>query len=196
MQIHVGPFFLWCPMYKEIWKKIKGWPNYRVSNLGRVKSVDRIINKIRNGTVVHCHLKGKVIKPKPHGDGYCVVGLHRDGRSKNARVHRLVASAFIDNPLKLPFVLHNDDDTSNNCADNLSWGTHQDNMDDMVIRGRPHNGELKGSLHPLARLTERDIPVIRKRLRAGDIPTHIARDYGIGKNQIYKIRNGTAWSHV
>ena len=97
---------------KEIWKPIEDYENYMVSNLGRVKS----LNYRRTG-------KEKILKPFK-ARGYLVVDL-LDGTGKKGRktnfIHRLVAQAFIPNPLNLPEVNHIDEDKLNNCVDNLEW---------------------------------------------------------------------------
>lgn len=103
----------------EFWKPIKDYEDlYEVSNLGNIRSIDRVILD-KNG------LK-KIIKGKPHKltitqSGYISVGLYKNSKSKTYRVHRLVAEAFISNPMNLPQVNHIDEDKKNNCVDNLEW---------------------------------------------------------------------------
>ena len=75
--------------YKEIWKDIEGFEGlYQVSSFGRVKSL--------YGKKEH------ILKPGKRGAGYLFVVLCKDGKKKNILIHRLVASAFIPNPDKLP----------------------------------------------------------------------------------------------
>ena len=106
---------------KEIWKWIDGYKNmYQVSNLGRVRSVDRYVycevspNKLQ-------HIFGKVLKQGYNHKGYPIVYLSKDGKQKTITVHRLVAQTFIDNPLSLPQVNHKDGCKTNNCVKNLEW---------------------------------------------------------------------------
>lgn len=104
---------------EEKWKAIAGYEGYAVSNLGRVKSLK--------------YDKEKILKPYKHRDGYLFVYLYRNGKRKMFYVHRLVASAFIQNPEGFEQVNHKDENKTNNCVDNLefcnakynnNYGTH------------------------------------------------------------------------
>ena len=91
---------------KEIFKDIKGYPGYQISNLGRVWSIK-----------TQRYLKGTVSM-----SGYVYVHLTAaNGKHKKERLHRLVAIAFLDNPDDLPQVNHLDENKLNNCVDNLEW---------------------------------------------------------------------------
>ena len=92
---------------EEVWVDIEGYEGlYQISNLGRVWSVKSNI-----------YLKGGIIS------NYISVGLYKDRHYKNFHIHRLVAKAFIPNPLNLPQVNHKDEDKFNNRVDNLEWCT-------------------------------------------------------------------------
>ena len=105
----------------EIWKDIKGFEGlYQVSNFGRVKSLDKIVNGRNNKPVIK---KGKILKQVDLGQGYVVVCLRKELKNNQKFVHRLVAEAFIPNPNNLPQVNHKDENKKNNCVDNLEWCT-------------------------------------------------------------------------
>ena len=105
-------------MENEIWKDIEGYEGYyQVSNLGRVRSLDRMIGW-RFG--VKQFKKGTLLKPKKTR-GYDCVGLSINRHSSYKRIHRLVAIAFIPNPDNLPQINHKDNNPHNNKADNLEW---------------------------------------------------------------------------
>ena len=89
---------------EEIWRKIPGFEDYTVSNLGRV------MNK-----------HGRIMKQSNHKQGYKLIGLKKDKKLYGKQVHRLVALAFIPNPDNLPQVNHKDECKNNNCVDNLEW---------------------------------------------------------------------------
>ena len=96
----------------EIFKDIKGYPNYQISNYGR------IWNKKKQRYVAQNH----------NNRGYCQVWMYAiNGKRKHELVHRLVALAFITNPEKKPEVNHIDRDKTNNSIDNLEWVSHSEN---------------------------------------------------------------------
>lgn len=103
----------------ERWENIPGFERYQVSDHGRV----------RNGRT------GRILRPGAR-NGYQSVSLSREGRGHTFTIHRLVATAFIPNPNGLPYVLHGDDNPSNNHFKNLRWGNALDNARDRSSRGR------------------------------------------------------------
>ena len=117
----------------EVWKDIAGYEGkYQVSDLGRVRSLDRLVPAacaLSKGKQVVNYLRKGVIK-KPHiagKSGYQYVALSIGDKAKEYSVHRLVARAFIPNPDNLPEVNHKDENHLNNQADNLEWVTHIQN---------------------------------------------------------------------
>lgn len=102
---------------EEMWRKIKRFNDYEVSNLGRVRS-----NKLGK--------KGAILKPrKQTGDKpYAMVYLlGNDGKYRLVRIHRLVALAFCTKPSKCNIVNHIDGNKTNNVATNLEWTNHSGN---------------------------------------------------------------------
>ena len=70
----------------------------------------------------------KFLKPEKTETGYLRVNLCKDGVCKKYRIHRLVAEAYLPNPLNLPQVNHKDEDKSNNALPNLEWISPKDNI--------------------------------------------------------------------
>jgi hypothetical protein len=95
---------------EEIWKPIKDFENYEVSNMGRVKN-------IKTNRVLRNNIK----------DGYESVSLVGINIKKSFKVHRLVAIAFLENPENKTDVNHKDKNKLNNILDNLEWMTRKEN---------------------------------------------------------------------
>lgn len=105
----------------ERWLPVEDFPDYWISNKGRVWS----------------NLSGSFIEGSPTGRcGHIDVSLYREGLKYHRFIHRMVAEAFIPNPNNYRIVRHLDDCPSNNCVENLAWGTQKDNMGDAISNGR------------------------------------------------------------
>lgn len=126
---------------EEIWKDIENYEGlYQVSNLGKVRAYPNIK-----------HSEFKILK-QAIVSGYYIVCLRKNNKSKNFRVHRLVAEAFIPNPNNYPMVGHKDENNfktgngCNNCVDNLEWCTfkHNSNMPKYKERMSGSNNPMYG----------------------------------------------------
>lgn len=117
---------------EEIWKDIEGYEGlYQVSNLGRVKSLDKQ-KEMPNGAIYT--RKGKILRQYVDSTKkYWIVNLYKNHKQTTKYVHRLVALAFVPNPENKPQVSHKDErnlknaETCNNSADNLEWATSEEN---------------------------------------------------------------------
>lgn len=109
-------------LINERWETVKGFPNYEISTLGRLR------NK-----------HGRLLKPRLQNSGYYFYSLY-DGRGRDYQtqrtVHRLVAEHFIDNPTNLSDVNHIDGNKMNNSVSNLEWLSHSDNVKDSFAKER------------------------------------------------------------
>lgn len=105
-------------MDKEIWKSVPNYMGYEVSNLGRVRSLDRTSPKGYN-------VKGKVLNQYYGGGGYLQVGLNK----RPFYVHQLVAIAFLGHVPngRLIVVDHMDNNKLNNNLNNLQVVTQREN---------------------------------------------------------------------
>lgn len=123
---------------KEIWKDVQDYDGrYRVSNLGRVKSI-RTFKNVRNNTI---HVQSKVLKPQANNSGYLFVMLHKSGKYKHCYLHRLVAEAFILNPNRFPTVNHIDGNKENNKVTNLEWASYSANNKHAYNCGLTHSNK-------------------------------------------------------
>jgi hypothetical protein len=163
----------------ETWRPIVWAPNYLVSSWGQIQGPRALL------------------QPAPD-NGYPLVSIVVGQKTKTARVHKLVANAFLGPP---PFVgalvAHNDGDTSNCRIDNLRWASGLENQRDR----QRHGTRVCGSAVEGAKLVEADIPVIRSRIASGERYPSIARDFGVSistislikKNKTWRSATGAAW---
>jgi hypothetical protein len=115
----------------EIWKTIKGFENYQVSNFGRVKSLEK---KTKFG----CSFKTYpeiILKNWIDKKGYHYVDLRNNNLRKRFLVHRLVGICFLENKQNKPQINHIDGVKSNNYLYNLEWNTAKENLKHAVDIG-------------------------------------------------------------
>lgn len=180
-------------MNKEIWKSIEGWSSYEVSSQGRVKSLRRTADIFVNGVWKKRTVPERILKPSKNSKlGHLRVDLQENTRKWKIGVHQLVALTFIPNPKNFPFVLHDDGNPANNCVVNLKWGTAMQNTDD---RHR-HGTTSRGSHRPAAKLTETDIPLIRRMILRGIEDAVIGEQFRVSGATINSIRHGKTWKHI
>jgi hypothetical protein len=162
---------------KEIWKDIPGYKGkYQASNIGRIRNIQ----------------KGNIVMGGINKQGYrntFLVGL--DGKIKNCRCHRLIASAFIPNPKNKPYINHIDGNKLNNNVDNLEWCTPAENDRHAAKLGLKPHGE--GS--HFAKLTSEEVEAIK---RIGDmLPSRkVAKMFGISKTNVLDIRKERIWKSL
>lgn len=134
----------------ENWKDIKGYEGlYLVSNIGRVKSLPRTIQKSDGRTQP---VFEKILTPSTDKDGYKITTLFKGKKRKMLKVHRVVAEAFITNLENKPQVNHINGIKDDNRIENLEWSTISENRQHAYDNGL-QNGALVGvvgSNHPTA----------------------------------------------
>lgn len=172
---------------EEIWKDVQGYEGYyQVSNLGRVKSLQRTANKkngvrlVRERFMCFCRLKR----------GYLTVTLSKNRKTDVILVHRLVCQAF--KPINEYFeVNHINAKPYDNRIENLEWVTGLENKRHAKSMGL----NPKGETHGMVKLTKEQVLMIKyghKDIMQKDI----AKLYSITPSQVCRIRKGLKWSHI
>lgn len=171
------PLILWVFNYMEIWRLINDYPNYEVSNLGRVKSMK--------------FEKERILKPELLKDGYLRVKIYNDVKKNKFLVHRLVADCFIENKEKKKQINHKNGIKTDNSVSNIEWVTPSENMTHSYILKL--NYSKLGEEHPMSKLTKKDVINIRKKKYS---IKKEAEFYNVCIGTINKIRAKTIWKHI
>lgn len=160
-------------MSNEIWREVSDTPGYEVSNLGRVRSVDRdftVKNQSTKTTTIR--LPGRILRPQKMGKNYRMVWAA--GRSR--KIHRLVAEAFLPNPNQLPEVNHINGDKNDNRVENLEWCTTRENAIHAYLLGLRQR-----------KFTPEQIRAIRAAVANGTPSKTIAQEHGVSPKSINAI---------
>ncbi len=172
----------------ERWKKIKEYPNYAISDWGRVKRIAKDNNgQDRNAKI------GKILKSAIVTGGYKQIGLFADGERKGFLIHKLVAHYFIGSCPKEKELNHKDADKENNYYGNLEYITHSENMKHAAKNGLMRWGEL----HPNTQLVKKQVLKIRRLYNTGNYKQkELARKFNVSCYVIYKIVRNKTWKHL
>ncbi len=115
---------------KEIWKNVEEYEGYyQISNLGRVRSLKRVIV---TGQGITKPLKERLLINTTSGTGYYYVSLAKDGKKEKRFIHHLVLESFHRKKIKNEQGRHLDGNKLNNKSSNLKWGTQRDNEKDKI----------------------------------------------------------------
>jgi hypothetical protein len=159
--------------FMEVWKKIKGFENYEVSNYGNIRRM---------------YLKGYKYRKPVIQKGYCSINfvLNKTG-FKKIQIHRLVAEAFIENNENKKCINHINGIKNDNRVDNLEWCTHSENeKHSFGVLGKISNGIIKRKI-PLD-----EIEKIKILYNSGMTQKKIAILYNVNQSTIsYLVNNKT-----
>lgn len=177
---------------KEFWKPIKNYEGYyKVSNLGRIRSLDRKV------TVWFGKRKyiGTFVNGEINRDGYNRVQLNvaEKGLRERFYVHRLVAEAFIPNLENKPFINHKDGNKLNNSIENLEWCTSQENHQHEYETGLGARGERQWK----HKLNEEQVLNIRRYYEEMILTkSEIARLFNISIQNVCDIIKRKTWKFI
>ena len=177
----------------EVWKDIKGYEGiYQVSDLGRVKSLER---EIMRSDGKPTYQKECILKPKIDR-GYYRVGLRLEGIKKHFAVHRLVALSFnIPNPENKRTVDHKNEDKLDNRLENLRWATQKEQIGYAMATGtfKIKRGEKVGG----SKLTEKQVLEIREKYVPRKYSQYkLAKEYGVNVMTVSDIILRKTWQHI
>lgn len=180
----------------EKWVNIEGYEGiYQITRSGKVRSLDKVVNCYPKTKRT---VKGRTLKPILGKIGYYYFQLSNNKSVRKSKyLHRLLALTFISNPNNYPCINHKDGNKRNNSLSNLEWCTHQQNMAHGFRTGLvPKMINVKGEKGFSAKLKDRDVMAIKKRLKNGERIIDIAKDYPIKEGAISEIKAGRSWGHI
>jgi len=157
----------------EQWKQIEDYPQYEVSDKGRVR---KLIVKHSNHSYVYLHpqFRKKI-------NSYPYVELYKDSKRNRLAIHRLVALTFIPNPDNKPQINHIDGNKLNPNSNNLEWATCQENQQHAHIMGL-HQRESTAQI-----TKQKYIQIKASYIQALD---KIANDYKVSKRMVLSVISG------
>lgn len=169
----------------EEWKSFDEYPNYEVSNFGRVRSIDRTV--IGKGNSIS-HKKGKLLKPTYYGD-YKKVSFSHNHKIIQKMIHVMVATLFVTNPdpITKNKVNHKDGNKRNNYSSNLEWLTHSEDKIHSLNLGT----SLSGEKHPSSKLSSKDVSEIISKYATNKYTYYdLAKEYNTHYSNISLIVRG------
>lgn len=176
---------------EEIWKDIIGYEGlYQISNLGRVKSLERLVvcghpkSKPRRK-------KEKILNENFDSCGYKHVQLNHKNKFKSFKIHRLIAIHFIPNPFNHPVINHINGIKTDNRLENLEWCTHKHNIQHAIKTGLVKR--KTGEKHQNSKLTQKQADEIRS-LKGSYSQRNIGKIFGVSQTVVKNIHNNKSYN--
>lgn len=166
---------------------VAGIPGYHVSKDGRVFSRRRYGSSVRLGS----EWKERKLSTGDLGRKE-FTARNADGKVFLLRVHRLVLLAYVGPCPEGMECRHLDGNPSNNCVENLAWGTPLQNHEDKRLHGTNPMGERS----PSAKLSNEKVVEILLLRDAGESYSRLGKRFGVDGSTIYKICKGKRWAHI
>lgn len=162
----------------EIWKTYPEFDFIQASNLGRVRTVDRVVT---NGKGMYVK-KGRILKPQLNNDGYLYIAFGDNGKFIQRKVHRVIAQTFIPNPDGWAEVNHKDCSRTNNNVDNLEWCSRSYNQ---KYRGKYGVSQTEACGHAVFTISLKTHEVSHFQSQHG-----AARELGVHQGNISRVLKG------
>lgn len=151
----------------EKWKDVLGYEGlYKVSDLGRIKSIERYRKNHSKTQIVAEKIKSTRVK----NSGYLVTDLYKDNKQKTVMMHRVVATAFLPNEGNKETVNHIDGNKLNNKLENLEWSSFSEQNKHFYQQGLKSEKNIKKAIKAMNKKASKRV----KCLETGEIFSSIA----------------------
>ncbi|TXH44897.1 MAG: hypothetical protein E6Q97_32085 [Desulfurellales bacterium] len=177
----------------EIWRAIPDVDNYEASNLGRIRSVTRVVTAVVNGKERRTPRVGRMMSACRTRDGYLQVNLRDHGRNRSRLVHQLVAETFIGPRQKGVTVNHINGIKADNRPENLEYVSHLENMRHAYRMNLIPT--LRGEGNGMAKIDEVAVKTIRNG-RGVSSSRELAAAFGISDATVRAIWAKRSWKHI
>ena len=146
----------------ELWKDVTRYEGlYQISNLGRVKRIERRSPMPLHGKTATRRRREKILSGTINGAGYRIVELYKKGIGKYKLIHRLVLGAFMQNPQNKPCCNHKNSIRHDNTITNLEWATYSENNKHAFTHGKQKIRYGEGASY--IKLTRKQVDEIREK---------------------------------
>jgi hypothetical protein len=180
---------------EEIFKIIPSFPDYLVSNFGRVKTISRKLRYIHAVTKTeHFRQSSERFLKVQYNKltGYKYHQLYLNKKMYNKPIHQLVADAFLDRVVGFDWINHKDGNKHNNCVENLEWCTMEYNHHHATITGLVARGDRVGT----SKLNDNTVHAIKWFLNKGFSHQELSEAFKVSRPNISMIANNKTWKHI
>lgn len=177
---------------EEMWVDAKGFEGlYQVSNLGRVKALEKTWHTGMHYTIRH--KKEHIMKTRKNRGGYEYVILRCKNKNKTITIHRLVLMSFIENKHNHPYINHKNGIKTDNNIDNLEWCTAKENVQHAIKLGLRKGYVTQTKRHTRSKLTDAQAAEIRESTLS---LTELSYRYHVNQASIYYIKKGRTYKQL
>lgn len=164
---------------------------YEVSNLGKIRSVDRISYTKDEKEKWY---KGRELQIFQTERGYCYVNITSSkGTTTQYKIYRLVATCFVDGKKRgKTQVNHKDGNKENNKSENLEWASNKENSK----HAQSNLLYCQGSKHPHSKFSEDEILKIREQYKSGASQAELRKKYHVSNATMFNIVHNISWKSV
>lgn len=180
---------------QEIFKTIPSFPDYEVSNFGRVKTKSRKLRYIHSVTrATHFRTSVERFLKVQNNEltGYKFHQLYKNKKMHNKPIHLLVADAFLEKVNGLDVVNHKDGNKHNNVVGNLERCTDSYNHEHATKTGLVAKGDRVAS----SKLNDRMAYAIKWFLNKGISHSELSRAFKVSRPTVSHIAEGITWKHI